>query len=221
MSPATQTVGGPFFDDLHVGLVADSAPSLTLTEGVAAAHGAIVGDRMRLALDAELSRRVLGSALAHPALVWDVANGQSTLFTQRVIANLFYRGFMFRRAPSIGDTLYTKTEVVALQAEPGAPGPRRDRPRRLARAHDRSEGPRRARLHALRDAAAAQSRGPDGARRRSRNDRGGARPARIARADRGLGLDGVSRRRAGLALRRPCRGNDMGGYGRRRRIGGS
>jgi acyl dehydratase len=122
MSPATQTVGGPFFDDLHVGLVADSAPSLTLTEGVAAAHGAIVGDRMRLALDAELSRRVLGSALAHPALVWDVANGQSTLFTQRVIANLFYRGFMFHRAPSIGDTLYTKTEVVALRQNRARPG---------------------------------------------------------------------------------------------------
>src|SRR5271163_2055375 len=115
MSPATQIVGGPFFEDLQVGLVADSAPALTLTEGVAAAHGAIVGDRMRLALDAELSRRVLGSALAHPALVWDVANGQSTLFTQRVIANLFYRGFMFRRAPSIGDTLYTTTEVVGLR----------------------------------------------------------------------------------------------------------
>ena len=115
MSPVTQTVGGPFFDDLHVGQVADSAPSLTLTEGVAATHGAIVGDRMRLALDAELSRRVLGSALAHPALVWDVANGQSTLFTQRVIANLFYRGFMFRRAPAIGDTLYTTTEVVGLR----------------------------------------------------------------------------------------------------------
>jgi acyl dehydratase len=122
MSPATQTVGGPFFDDLHVGLVADSAPSLTLTEGIAAAHGAIVGDRMRLALDAELSRRVLGSTLAHPALVWDVANGQSTLFTQRVIANLFYRGFMFRRAPSIGDTLYTKTEVVALRQNGARPG---------------------------------------------------------------------------------------------------
>jgi acyl dehydratase len=122
MSPATQTVGGPFFEDLHVGLVADSAPALTLTEGVAAAHAAIVGDRMRLALDAELSRRVLGSALAHPALVWDVANGQSTLFTQRVIANLFYRGFMFRRAPSIGDTLYTKTEVVGLRQNRPRPG---------------------------------------------------------------------------------------------------
>ena len=122
MSPATQTVFGPFFDDLHLGLVADSAPSLTLTEGVAAAHAAIVGDRMRLALDAELSRRVLGSALAHPALVWDVANGQSTLFTQRVIANLFYRGFMFRRAPSIGDTLYTTTEVVGLRQNRPRPG---------------------------------------------------------------------------------------------------
>lgn len=122
MSPATQTIGGPFFEDLHVGLVADGAPALTLTEGVAAAHAAIVGDRMRLALDAELSRRVLGSALAHPALVWDVANGQSTLFTQRVIANLFYRGFMFRRAPSIGDTLYTTTEVVGLRQNRPRPG---------------------------------------------------------------------------------------------------
>ncbi len=122
MSPATQTIGGPFFEDLHAGLAADSAPALTLTEGVAAAHGAIVGGRMRLALDAELSRRVRGSAFAHPALVWDVANGQSTLFTQRVIANLFYRGFMFRRAPSIGDTLYTTTEVVGLRQNRPRPG---------------------------------------------------------------------------------------------------
>jgi acyl dehydratase len=122
MSPARQTVFGPFFDDLHVGLVADSAPALTLTEGIAATHASIVGDRMRLALDAELSRRVLGRALAHPALVWDVANGQSTLFTQRVIANLFYRGFMFRRAPAIGDTLYTTTEVVGLRQNRARPG---------------------------------------------------------------------------------------------------
>jgi acyl dehydratase len=77
---------------------------------------------MRLTLDAELSRRVLGARLAHPALVWDVANGHSTLFTQRVIANLFYRGFMFRRAPHIGDTLYTRTEVVALRQNRARPG---------------------------------------------------------------------------------------------------
>ncbi len=115
MGAITQIVGGPFFDDLHVGQVADSAPALTLTEGLAAVHASIVGNRMRLTLDAELSRNVLGGRLANPALVWDVANGQSTLFTQRVIANLFYRGFMFRYAPKIGDTLYTKTEVVALR----------------------------------------------------------------------------------------------------------
>ena len=122
MSAASHTVGGPFFDDLRVGLVADSAPALTLTEGVAAVHAAIVGNRMRLALDAELSRRVLGAPLAYPALVWDIANGHSTLFTQRVIANLFYRGFMFRRAPAIGDTLYTTTEVVALKQNRPRPG---------------------------------------------------------------------------------------------------
>jgi acyl dehydratase len=51
--------------------------------------------------------------------VWDVAIGQSTLVTQRVIANLFYRGLLLRRSPVIGDTLRTSTEVVGLrQATP-------------------------------------------------------------------------------------------------------
>ena len=59
------------------------APALTLTEGHAALHQAIVGDRLRLALDADARR---GGArrrapLAHPALVWDVAIGQSTVAT--------------------------------------------------------------------------------------------------------------------------------------------
>jgi len=109
--------GGPFFEDLAVGQVADGAPALTLTEGHAAVHQAIVGDRLRLALDETLSRRVLGGVgrLAHPALVCDVAIGQSTLLTQRVIGNLFYRGVVLRRAPVIGDTLRTTTEVVALR----------------------------------------------------------------------------------------------------------
>jgi acyl dehydratase len=80
-------------------------------------HQAIVGGRLRLALDRELARRVCGSErpLAHPALVCDVAIGQSTLLTQRVIANLFYRGLVLRRMPCIGDTLRTTTEVVALK----------------------------------------------------------------------------------------------------------
>jgi acyl dehydratase len=122
VSSGHQIVGGPFFEDLQVGQIVDSAPAQTLTDGLAALHTAIVGDRLRLALDAELSRRITGAPIAHPGLVWDVAIGQSTLLTGRVIANLFYRGFMFHRFPSIGDTLYTTTEVVALRQNRARPG---------------------------------------------------------------------------------------------------
>ena len=107
----------PYFEDLRVGQLVDSAPSVTLSDGMAAVHRAIVGDRLRLALDAKLARDLLGlrSPLAHPALVWDVAIGQSTALTARVIANLFYRGLVLLRAPLIGDTLSSTTEVVALR----------------------------------------------------------------------------------------------------------
>jgi len=110
-------VSGPYFDDLEVGQVFDSAPSMTLTAGAAATHQAIIGDRLRLALDAQLTYAVTGatSALAHPALVCDVAIGQSTLVTKRVKANLFYRGLTFHRFPVIGDSLFTRTEVVGLK----------------------------------------------------------------------------------------------------------
>ena len=116
--------GGPYFDDLVVGQVFDCAPSMTLTAGIAATHQAIVGDRLRLALDAELSHAVLGvpGLMAHPALVCDVAIGQSTLVTQRVTANLFYRGLIFHRFPMIGDTLFTRTEVVGLKQNSAKPG---------------------------------------------------------------------------------------------------
>jgi acyl dehydratase len=107
----------PYFEDLHVGLVERRAPAVTLTDGIAALHQAIVGDRLALALDATLARAVADApaALAHPALVWDVAIGQSTLLTARVIANPFYRGLVLARIPSIGDTLHTSTGVVALR----------------------------------------------------------------------------------------------------------
>ena len=116
--------GGPYFDDLSVGQVFDWAPATTLSSGLAAAHQAIVGDRLRLALDAVLCTAVTGvpGPLAHPALVCDVAIGQSTLATQRVKANLFYRGLMFHRFPVIGDTIYTRTEVVGLRANSLKPG---------------------------------------------------------------------------------------------------
>src|SRR3981189_1343505 len=108
--------GGPFFDDLSVGQVFDWAPAVTLSWGLAAAHQSIVGDRVRLALDGDLFAAVTGApgALAHPGLVCDVAIGQSTLVSQRVKANLFYRGLTFHRFPVIGDTIYTPTAVVGL-----------------------------------------------------------------------------------------------------------
>jgi acyl dehydratase len=107
---------GPYFDELRRGQVFHDAPGVTLTAGAAAVHQAIVGDRLALATDHELGRAVLGGAeFAHPAYVWDVAIGQSTVATQFVRANLFYRGLVFRRFPALGDTLYTRTEVVGLR----------------------------------------------------------------------------------------------------------
>jgi acyl dehydratase len=119
-----EDLDAPFFEQLSIGQVERSAPSVTLSEGMAAVHQAIVGDRLRLALDRKLARDVLGlrAALAHPALVWDVAIGQSTVLTGRVIANLFYRGLVLMRAPLIGDTLSTTTEVVALRQTAPRPG---------------------------------------------------------------------------------------------------
>ncbi len=106
----------PYFEDLERGQTFD-APALTLTSGHAALHQAIAGDRMLLPLDAELCRRVTGSdeALVHPNLVCDVAIGQSTIPTQRVLGNLFYRGLVLLRPVFCGDTLHTRTEVVALK----------------------------------------------------------------------------------------------------------
>jgi acyl dehydratase len=87
-------------------------------------HQSILGDRLRLALDADLAAAVTGAAapLAHPGLVCDVAIGQSTLATQRVKANLFYRGLAFHRYPVVGDSLYTRTEVVGLKQNSAKPG---------------------------------------------------------------------------------------------------
>jgi len=115
--------GGPYFDELHTGQVFAGAPAVTLTPGLAAVHQSILGDRLRLALDAELSAAVtrLTAPLAHPGLVCDLAIGQSTLVTQHVKANLFYRGLVFYRFPAIGDTLFTRTEVVGLKKNSARP----------------------------------------------------------------------------------------------------
>lgn len=117
-------IGGPYFEELHVGDTL-TAPAVTLTEGHVAVHQAIVGDRMPVFLSSHLSDQVFGgSRPAPPGLAVDLAIGQSTLFTRRVRANLFYRGLQLRRLPNVGDTLGTTTEVVALRQN----RPRPDRP---------------------------------------------------------------------------------------------
>jgi acyl dehydratase len=115
--PVRMRVGGPYFEDLHVGQVFGDAPGVTLTPGHAAVHQALFGDRLRLPLDAVLSEEVTGhrEPLAHPMLVCNVAIGQTTAPSQRVRANLFYRGLVLLRPVHIGDTLRTTTEVVGMK----------------------------------------------------------------------------------------------------------
>ena len=118
-----EIVSGPYFEELELGQRFDSAPAVTLTDGQAALHQAILGDRLRLPLDHGLAMSVVGGGpLAHPALVWNMAIGQSTLATHHVIANLFYRGLVLRRLPCLGDTLRTTTEVVGLRQNRQRPG---------------------------------------------------------------------------------------------------
>jgi acyl dehydratase len=109
-------IGSPYFEDLKVGQVFDSAPAITVTEGHAALHAAQFGDRLRLPLDAPLCEATTGRpGLVHPNLVCNVAIGQTTEPTQRVKGNLFYRGLVLEIPVFIGDTLRTTTEIVAVR----------------------------------------------------------------------------------------------------------
>ena len=115
--PATRSVAAPFFDDLQRGATF-TAPGITLTEGHAALHQSIVGDRLRLVArrrPVSGGDRARPGLLAHPMLVCDVAIGQSTAPSMRVLGNLFYRGLGARPVP-VGTTLRTTTEVVARRA---------------------------------------------------------------------------------------------------------
>ena len=109
-------VDGPYFDELTVGQEFSGAPGITLLPAMAAVHRSITGDRLALPIDHELCRAVAGGGqLASPALVWDVAIGQSTVVTQHGKANLFYRGLSFRHLPRLGDTMRTSTRIIALR----------------------------------------------------------------------------------------------------------
>ncbi len=117
-------VGGPYFEDFEIGQVFDGVPGVTLTEGHAALHQALFGDRLRLALDATLSEAVTDCPrpFAHPMLVCNTAIGQTTVVSQRVKGNLFYRGLVMLRPTFIGDTLTTTTRIVALRQNQPRPG---------------------------------------------------------------------------------------------------
>jgi acyl dehydratase len=107
----------PWFEDFNVGDDYSDVPAVTITEGHAAIHQALFGDRMRLPLDHVLAQKVTGQpmALVNPALVCNLAIGQSTIPSQRVMGNLFYRGMKLQRPAYIGDTLTTTTRVVGLR----------------------------------------------------------------------------------------------------------
>jgi 2-methylfumaryl-CoA hydratase len=116
-------VEGPSFEDLEPGIEFD-APGITLTDAHAVWYQALTGDRMRLPLDHAAALRVTGAAkpLAHPLLAINIAIGQSTWATQKVKANLGYRGVQLKRAAFLGDTLYTRTRVVGARRNQSKPG---------------------------------------------------------------------------------------------------
>lgn len=124
MSADRIEIRSPYFEELKVGQIFDDAPAVTLTEGHAVLHEAVFGDRLRLPLDGALSRAVTGSSrlLANPNLVCNVAIGQTTGPSQRVMGNLFYRGLVLLRPVFLGDTLSTTTKIVALRQNRPRPG---------------------------------------------------------------------------------------------------
>ena len=117
-------LGGPWFEEFEPQQVFDEAPGMTISDGHAALHQAICGDRLRLAFEAGLCREVTGSdrPLVHPNLLCDVAIGQSAGPRLRVKGNLFYRGFVLNRPVFVGDTLRTRTQVVGLKQNKRKPG---------------------------------------------------------------------------------------------------
>ncbi len=108
---------GPYFDDFVVGETLPPAPDITITPGDLAVYQSICGDPLRVPLSHELSRAVTGSdrPLVNPAYVLQVAIGQSTVATRRVVANLFYRGVIQRTPVFVGDTLSTSVTIKGLK----------------------------------------------------------------------------------------------------------
>ena len=114
----------PWFEDLNVGDEFNNVPEVTITEGHMAAHQMAFGDRLALPLSWPLSRKVTKSPtpLVNSCLVANIAIGLSTIPSQRVLGNLFYRGLAFKFPVFLGDTLKVKTSVIALRQNRIKPG---------------------------------------------------------------------------------------------------
>jgi acyl dehydratase len=107
---------GPFYDELSVGQELPHQPSVTVDEGMAALYQSWVGERLPMALDADMTEAVTGRSgrLASPGLVMQLSIGQSTTISRRAIANLFYRDVRLVRPVFIGDSVATVVTVSGL-----------------------------------------------------------------------------------------------------------
>ena len=119
---------GPWFEDFNVGEQLDPAPAITIGPGEVAVYQAICGDPLAISLTRPLAESITGQpgAVVNPALVLQVAIGQSTVATRKVVANLFYRGVRQLRTVRVGDTLTTVVTVRGLREASARP----DRPPR-------------------------------------------------------------------------------------------
>ncbi|MCY3635474.1 MAG: MaoC family dehydratase [bacterium] len=119
---------GPWFEDFTVGEQLDPAPAITIESGESAVYQAICGDPLAISLSQPLAEAITGQpgSVVNPALVLQVAIGQSTVATRKVVANLFYRGVRQLRTVRIGDTLSTTVTVRGLREASARP----DRPPR-------------------------------------------------------------------------------------------
>ena len=107
---------GPFYDRLSVGQELPRQPSVTIDDGMAALYQSLVGERLPMVLDEEVTRAVTGrpGRLASPGLVMQLSIGQSTTVSRRAIANLFYRDVRLVRPVLIGESVGTVVTVAAL-----------------------------------------------------------------------------------------------------------
>ncbi len=118
------SLDGPFYDQFVVGQELPRQPSVTIDEGTAALYQSLVGERLAMALDSDVSRAVSASdrRLVSPGLVMQFSIGQSTTVSRRALANLFYRNVRLVRPVMIGDSIETKVTVAGLADGSHRPG---------------------------------------------------------------------------------------------------